>query len=87
MGKTALTATLDEGPGVTKLCTVSDEAFALLLMENSYPQWCNIYFKHGGAMVQHRGKKGREVDSNVLPMYTHGGIKYNESDVKAREKG
>ena len=58
------------------LCTVSDEAFALLLVENSYDRWTDIYKKTGGIPKQRRGDRSRQCDSDIAPQYTHGGIKY-----------
>ncbi len=69
------------------LCTVSDEAFALLLLENSYDRWCDLYFNNKGALLQRRGKKGRDVESDVAPKYTRGGIKYSTNDATGMEKG
>ena len=37
------------------LCTISDEAFALLLLENSYDRWTDLYNKTGEILHQQRG--------------------------------
>ena len=58
------------------VCTISDEAFALLLVENSYDRWMDIYKKTGGIPKQRRGDQTRQCDSDIAPQYTHGGIRY-----------
>jgi len=59
------------------LCTISDEAFALLLLENSFDRWLDIFRKNKGEVTQQRGLKVRKVVSDVAPIYTKGGIKYD----------
>jgi hypothetical protein len=54
------------------LSTVSDEAFALLLLENSYDHWLDLYKRHDGCVMQQRGVKQRPT------LYTRGGIKYDK---------
>jgi hypothetical protein len=39
------------------ICTSSDEAFALLLLENSYDRWLDIFSNCPGAVMQRRGEK------------------------------
>ena len=58
------------------VCTISDEAFALLLVENSYDRWADIYKKTGGIPKQRRGDRTRQCNSDIAPQYTHGGIRY-----------
>ena len=65
---------------------ISDEAFALLLVENSYDRWTDIYTKTGGIPKQRRGDRTRQCDSDIAPQYTHGGIKY-ELHQKTKTKG
>jgi hypothetical protein len=60
-----------------ELCTVSDEAFALLLLENSWSRWIDIYRKDPEALYPRCGSKQVTV-SNVPTMYTKGGIKYQK---------
>ena len=69
-----------------EICTVSDEAFALLLLENSYDRWKDIFEKRGGIPQQHRGEKKRQCDSDIAPKYTNGGIRYS-STVQHKTKG
>ena len=80
---------LQDADGVTSadtVCTISDEAFALLLVENSYDRWTDIYTKTGGIPKQRRGDRTRQCDSDIAPQYTHGGIKY-ELHQKTKTKG
>ena len=54
------------------LCTVSDEAFALLLLENSWDRWLDIYRRQKGKVTPKRGQKRREFESDVPTKYTKG---------------
>lgn len=71
------------------LCTVSDEAFALLLLENSYERWLDIHRQSKGAAPVHRQRLNmvRVFESNVPPLYTSGGIKYSNDVAVDRKKG
>jgi hypothetical protein len=61
------------------LCTVSDEAFALLLLENSFDRWQDdIYRLQKGEVTPKRGQKRREFESDVPTRYTKGGIVYDK---------
>jgi hypothetical protein len=55
------------------LCTISDEAFALLLLENSCSQWLDLLFNKKGPVMQQRGVKQRGFQSDVSTLYTRGG--------------
>jgi hypothetical protein len=69
------------------LCTVSDEAFALLLLENSYNRWLDLFTNNKGPVMQRRGVKQRGFQSDVPTLYTRGGIKYDKTDVTQSVKG
>ena len=69
------------------LCTISDEAFALLLLENSFDRWLDIYRQNKGVVTQERGLKVRKVVSDVAPIYTKGGIKYDTPSAEHAVKG
>ena len=47
------------------LCTASDEAFTLLLLENSYARWVNIYELDGGIPSRRRGATKRTFTSDI----------------------
>ena len=68
------------------LSTVSDEAFALLLLENSYDRWFDLFSKNEGLVMQQRGVKQRRFQSDVPTVYTRGGIKYDKYQSKEGEK-
>jgi hypothetical protein len=69
------------------LCTVSDEAFALLLLENSYNRWLDLFLNNKGPVMQRRGVKQRGFQSDVPTLYTRGGIKYDKTDMTQSVKG
>ncbi len=66
--KTDLTSSSPE-----RLCSVSDEAFALLLLENSFERWLDIFSNHKNPVMQQRGVRQREFQSDVPTVYTRGG--------------
>lgn len=64
-----------------EICTVSDEAFALLLLENQYDRWTDIHQRKCNSSTEVRGKserRKRKWESDVAPKYTEGGIKYSK---------
>ena len=61
------------------LITISSEAFGLLLLENHWDRWLDVYAKCGGRIGPKGGTKLKDVDSIVQPKYTRGGLK-NGSD-------
>jgi hypothetical protein len=71
----------------TDLCTASDEAFALLLLENSYARWENIYDNNGGIPSQRRGDTKRTFESDIEAKYTRGGIKLSSNKESQKRKG
>lgn len=81
------TADPDCTKNMKSLCTVSDEAFALLLLENSYDRWLDIFTTNKGAVMQQRGVRQRGFQSDTPTLYTSGGIKYDKADVTKAVKG
>jgi hypothetical protein len=69
------------------LCTVGDKAFALLLPENSFDPWIDIYRLRNGQVTPKQGQKRREFESDVPTKYTKGGIVYNQTDKNNDPKG
>ena len=68
------------------MCTVSDEACTLLLLENSYDRWTDVHKnKMEGstildpALAHADDKRKRKWESNVTPKYTDGGIVYTDN--------
>ena len=68
------------------LASISDEAFALVLLENSFDRWFDIYTSNEGVVMQQRGVKQRRFESDVPTLYTRGGIKYDKYKSKDGEK-
>ena len=69
------------------LSTASDEAFTLLLLENSYARWVSIFDKNGGMPSQRRGDTKRTFDSDIEAKYTRGGIKLSHDKESQKRKG
>ena len=71
----------------SELFSMSDEAFTLLLLENYFDRWMDIYTKEGGVPRRKIGsRRKKEVDSDVKPKYTSGGVVYNARK-EAKGKG
>jgi len=63
------------------LCTVSDEAFALLLLENSWDKWSDLYKRDPMSLVPRRGGRGKaNLASSIMTKYTKGGYKFVDTD-------
>ena len=69
------------------MSTVSDEAFALLLLENSKDRWMDIYKSENGKVHTKRNQKKQQWELDVPTAFTDGGIKYNEAQKKKKKKG
>jgi hypothetical protein len=63
-----------------ELFSKSDEAFALLLLENYYDRWTDIFKKSDGKILTHIRGREKKINSNVRPRYTSGGNIYMSSD-------
>ena len=74
----------EESSDQQEICTASDEAFTLLLLENSYERWADIYKNTGGRPIPLRGIKNCQWQSDVKTKYTDGGIQYSSTDTHDR---
>ena len=73
--------------GFNELCTISDEAFALLLAENYYERWLDMFLKNESnpyVLSFDKKKKQRLLSSDVAPKYTVGGCHYSNESVKPK---
>ena len=66
-----------------ELCTVSDEAFAMLVLENNYDRWLDI-FERNDCKKPHpkrqKESKRKQFYSDKKPLYTEGGIMFNNGN-------
>ena len=76
------------------LATVSNEAFALIVMENHWERWLDIYKKSNGDFhglkTKRRNKDKTEKHqcaTNILPKYTRGGIVFRSKRKNADDGG
>ncbi len=64
------------------ICSVSDEAFTLLLLENQYDRWKDIYHQRKtrapAELLGRMERRKRKWESDVNPKYTEGGIRYSD---------
>lgn len=60
-----------------ELCTISDEALMLILLENNDERYKDIYRKQGGKRVNK--ERGRHKESEVPTKYTSGGIAFSQT--------
>jgi hypothetical protein len=52
---------------MNELCTTSDEAFALLVIENCWDNWLDTFVLHGGDFIQQKRKrKGEESTEDEI---------------------
>ena len=85
--KTVLNHQVSVATNDSTLCTVSNKAFALLLLENSNSRWVGIYQLQKGEVTPKRGQKRREFESDVPNKYTKGGIVYDKTVKNNDPKG
>jgi hypothetical protein len=78
-GKSAFANRLLVATKESDLCTRSDEALTLLLLENSYDRWIDVYKKAAGEVSKRRMNKNRQWHSDVRTRYTDGGIMYRSN--------
>ena len=73
------------------LYTVTDEAFALLLLENSYDCWLDLFRKSGNRKPPTKRKRDSNdaaiTISDVRPKYTEGGISYSYDTDSTSNRG
>ena len=62
--------TMDE-----ELICISSEAFGLLVLENHWDRWLDIYMKSRGRIGVRGGLKIKNVCSNIQPRYTRRGLR------------
>lgn len=60
------------------ITTKSNEAFALLCLENQWDRWLDIYDINLGKIVSRRGQKRAHCESRKMPKYTRGGVTYTK---------
>ena len=57
------------------LLCIASEAFGLLVLENQWDRWVDIYEKSGGRIFTGGNVKIKEIKSDVQPKYTRGGLR------------
>ena len=67
------------------VATRSNEAFALLVLENHWERWLDIFCLNKGMVTSTRGQKRCVSESNILPKYTRGGISFKDEKMKVKE--
>ena len=72
---------LDPTLDPNKLCSVSDEAFAHIVIENNYSRWYNMYMRNDFRIplpMPQGEDKSKKVLSNTKPKFTTGGNVYDD---------
>jgi len=79
---------LDKKISPDDLCTSTDEAYALVYIENIYDHCQDIFRKNGYKIPSPRrfGKKKR-FHSNIPTKYTEGGIMFSDKTKRQKSKG
>lgn len=80
----------DEHPN--NLCTISDEAFAMVYLDNIYNRCLDIFEKNDKKVPEAEkkgddGKRKKPVLSDIEPKYTSGGTVYGNSTPSSATKG
>ena len=57
------------------LVSISSEAFGLLVLENHFDRWLDIYKQCGGGIGVRGSKIPKDIISTIQPRYTRGGLK------------
>ena len=58
--------------------SISSEVFGLLMLKNQWDRWIDIYVRSGGNIVTYKNFRLKDVNSNVKPKFTPGGIACDE---------
>lgn len=78
--KTRYEANLKTAETDDDICTASDEAFALLLVENCWEKWYDMYDKDPTSLLPRRGgRQDSKYTSPVPAKYTKGGYRYADN--------
>ena len=85
--KTYWKQTIQNASNDQDMTTKSNEAFALLLLENQWDRWLDIFTLNDGKMTSRRGQKRATSESKVMPKYTRGGITYAAGNREDGQKG
>ena len=70
-----------------QICTVSDEAVALLILENNYNKWIDVHNNTKDQTVDKNNRKGEAWNSKVPTLYTQQGQSYDQKNFRAGDRG
>ena len=84
-GKTAWNERMKTAKKDSDMAEDTDEAFALLLIENSYYRWEDLFDKEYHS--QEDGKEEEKIESDVDTLYTSSNQKYKDRAIKNGERG
>ena len=69
------------------ITTISNEAFVLLVLENNWDCWLEIFKRNDGNLISSRGRGKHHTECNIQPKYTQvGGISSSQEE-KSVEMG
>ena len=80
----------DKNRSADSLFTKTDEAFALLMLENNWDRWIDIFKLNNNRIPPIKRKRDGEEKvsiSNIRPKYTDGGISYSDESSASQTKG
>ena len=69
------------------ITTISNEAFVLLVLENNWDCWLEIFRMNDGNLVSSRGRGKRHMECNIQPKYTRVGGMSSLQEKKSVEMG
>jgi hypothetical protein len=79
VGKTTYKNRLRAAKQDAELFTTSDEAFLLLVLENAYDRWVDIFQRKLKEGMQKGGGREWRWESDVNTKYTEGGIRFQQT--------
>ena len=78
--KTVYESNIQRAKTYDDVCSVSDEALALLLLENSWDRWMDLHQQDPNALLPKRGRQQQGLTSKIPTKYTKGGYKYENDE-------
>ena len=88
VGKNRWIVKIRGATGKREVCSATDEALALVLLENNQEKWYDIYTRtKDDTTILTRKKKGSEWASTVATLYTERGQRDGERSVRQGDRG
>ena len=87
VGKLIMRRRIQICTGNRHIASISDEAFALLIIENNEAKWLDVHERTKGHQLDKANRKGESWSSDVPTRYTQQGLSYEEKKFRAGDRG